>query len=291
MRAAGFTSGQRAVLKRFDIKSRFSAEKDTLRQCLLFYYFSMRKIVITSGKGGVGKTTVTATLGRKLADMGYRVVLVDGDVGLNNLDVVVGVDSKVVYDIGDVLLGKCRAYQALVCDSDSTLRVLPSAKDSSAITAQAFRCVVDSLSEFDFVLIDCPAGIEHGFHRAVSAAEEALVVTTPSASAIRDADKVISMLQSYRLSDVALVINRVRGDMVARGEMMSASEIGRLLHTPPVGVIPEDDCITLYQQLGRVPDFALSEKAYKVLAENVASGEKVFVDVDVRRRGRRLRWL
>lgn len=260
-------------------------------RCLLLYAFSMRKIVITSGKGGVGKTTVTATLGRKLSDFGFRVVLVDGDIGLNNLDVVVGVDSKVVYDIGDVLLGKCRAYQALVCDNESAVRVLPSVRDSSAITAQAFRGVVDSLSEFDFVLIDCPAGIEHGFHRAVSAADEALVVTTPSASAIRDADKVISMLQSYRLSDVSLVVNRVRADMVVRGEMMSAAEIGKLLHTSPIGVIPEDDCITLYQQLGRVPDFALSEKAYNVLAENVASSEKVFVDVDMRRKFKKLRWL
>ncbi|MEG2540260.1 MAG: septum site-determining protein MinD [Clostridia bacterium] len=250
----------------------------------------MRKIVVTSGKGGVGKTTVTATLGRKLADMNFRVVLVDGDVGLNNLDVVVGVESRVVYDIGDVLSGKCRAFQALVSDNDSLVKVLPSARDSSLLTAQAFRGVVDSLSDFDFVLIDCPAGIEHGFHRAVSAADEAIVVTTPSASAIRDADKVISLLHSYKLSDIGLVINRVRADMVARGDMMSATEIGRLLRTLPVGVVPEDDCITLYQQLGRVPDFAASDSAYGILAENIAKGEKLFVDV-AERKHKRLRWI
>ncbi len=240
--------------------------------------------MITSGKGGVGKTTVTATLGRKLADAAYRVVLVDADVGLNNLDVVMGVENRVVYDIGDVLSGRCRAFQALVSDGESALKVLPSSRDNSLITAQSFRGVVDGFFDFDFVLIDCPAGIENGFHRAVSAADEAIVVTTPSASAIRDADKVISLLQSYRLNDVSLVINRVRADMVARGEMMSAADIGRLLHTPPVGVVPEDDCITLYQQLGRVPSFASSDKAYDVLARNVATKSKVFVDVQRRRK-------
>lgn len=250
----------------------------------------MRKIVITSGKGGVGKTTVTATLGRKLSDLGYRTALIDGDVGLNNLDVVIGVENRVVYDIGDVLAGKCRVNQALVADTESNLKVLPSSRDNTLITAQAFRCVTDSLTDFDFVLIDCPAGIEHGFHRAVSAADEAIVVTTPGASAIRDADKVASLLKSYKLSEISLVVNRVRGDMVARGEMMSAADIGELLHLPPIGVIPEDDCITLYQQLGRVPDFALSDKAYGALAANVADNTKIFVDVDTRRK-RRLRWV
>ena len=250
----------------------------------------MRKVVVTSGKGGVGKTTVTASLGRKLADMGYRVVLVDADVGLNNLDVVVGIESRVVYDIGDVLAGRCRIFQALVPDHESTLKVLPSSNGNVEISAQAFRGVVDSLSDFDIVLIDCPAGIERGFHRAVSAATEALVVTTPSASAIRDADKVVALLSGYRLEDVGLVVNRLRPDMVAKGEMMSSSDVSRLLHTPAVGVIPEDDCITLYQQLGRVPDFALSEKAFSLLAANVANRTKNCAELRYPRR-RFGRWL
>lgn len=250
----------------------------------------MRKIVVTSGKGGVGKTTVTASLGRKLADMGYRVVLADADVGLNNLDVVTGVDSRVVYDIGDVLAGKCRIFQALVPDHESTAKILPSAGSGENMSAQAFRGVIDSLSDFDFVLIDCPAGIENGFHRAVSAATEAIVVTTPSASAIRDADKVVSLLSAYRLEDVSLVVNRVRHDMVARGEMMDAADIARLLHTPAVGVIPEDDCVTLYQQLGRVPSFALSEKAFCLLADNIANRTKKYAEVRGRMRRKR-RWL
>lgn len=249
----------------------------------------MRKIVITSGKGGVGKTTLTATLGRKLAWLGYKVVLVDGDVGLNNLDVVTGIERRVVYDIYDVLTGRCRAFQALVCDSESNMRVLPSSRECEVITAQAFRGVVDTFCDFDFVLIDCPAGIEHGFHRAVSAADEAIIVTTPSVSAIRDADKVASLLFTYHLKDVSLVINRVRGDMVARGEMLRASEIGSLLHLPPIGVIPEDDMITLYQQFGNVPNSAPSSKAFDNLASNVANGSKVFFDISKRRGFRRIR--
>lgn len=244
----------------------------------------MRRIVVTSGKGGVGKTTVTATLGRKLALKGFKVVLVDGDVGLNNLDVVTAIERRVVYDMSDVLAGKCRAFQALVADTQSPMRILPSSKDSVALTAQAFRSVIENFAEFDFVIIDCPAGIEHGFHRAVSSADEAVVVTTPSASAIRDADKVIGLLSGYRLSDISLVVNRVRADMVVRGEMLGAAEIGSLLHIPPIGVIPEDDMITLYQQLGNVPTSAISDTAFNTLAENVAYNTKVFVDVN---RGRR----
>lgn len=229
----------------------------------------MRKIVVTSGKGGVGKTTVCASLGRALADMGQRVVLVDGDVGLNNLDVVMGIENKVVFDILDVIEGKCRINQALVRDDESTAFVLPTQCEHKNLTPQNFRGVINSLTSFDYVLIDCPAGIESGFHRAVSCADEAIVVTTPNVSAIRDADKVISLLNGYQLSNVNVVINRIRGAMVAKGDMISATDIARLLVTPAIGIIPEDDCITLYSQVGRTPDYALSHKAFLTLAENV----------------------
>ena len=139
------------------------------------------------------------------------------------------------------------------------------------------------------MFIDCPAGIENGFHRAVSAATEAIVVTTPSASAIRDADKVLTLLSAYRLEDISLVVNRIRPDMTARGEMMRAEDIARLLGTPAVGVIPEDDCVTLYQQLGRVPDFALSEKAFALLAKNIADRTKKCAEIRMPLRRRR-RW-
>lgn len=236
-----------------------------------------RKIVVTSGKGGVGKTTVTACLGGALADAGRKVVLIDADIGLNNLDVVLGIENKVVYDILDVIKCRCRIKQALVRDFDRPeLFVLPSAKlsDSPPITAQAFRNIVSSLDKyFDYVIIDCPAGIDNGFHRAVSGAEQALVVTTPSVSAIRDADKVFNLLGGYSLSSADLVVNRIRHDMVRRGEMMSAGDISRLLRAPVAGIIPEDDNVSLYSGIGRLPVNSASATAFYDLARSVETGQ------------------
>lgn len=241
-----------------------------------------RKIVVTSGKGGVGKTTLTASLGISLAESGKKVVLVDADIGLNNLDVVLAVENKVVYDILDVISGKCRIKQALIRDQDyQNLAVMPSAKmyDSPMLNAQSFRNVIDALAlSYDYVIIDCPAGIDNGFHRAVSAADEAIVVTTPAISAVRDADKVLSLLSSYSLSSVQIVVNRVRGDMVMRGEMMSAGDIVRVVRCQPIGVIPEDDYITMYSQTGRVPFDTLSGRAFKILASNIINGTNVMYD-------------
>jgi len=233
----------------------------------------MRKIVITSGKGGVGKTTVTATLGRRLAKDGYRVCALDGDVGLNNLDVATGIESRVVYDMGDVLLGRCRPFQALVRDVETDMRILPSSNLQDDVSAQAFRGIVDSLADaFDFLLIDCPAGIEHGFHRAVSSANEAIVVTTPSASAIRDADKVLRLLDTYRLKDVSLVVNRVRHDLVRKGESLTAEEIAKLLGAKLIGVIPDDDLVGLMQQLGKSAEASPSTRAFSMLSNNLEEG-------------------
>jgi len=162
-----------------------------------------RKIVITSGKGGVGKTTICANLGVKLANLGFKVALIDTDIGLNNLDVVMGVESKIVFDIADVISARCRVKQALIQDDRyPTLYVLPSAHldSKNLITGPQVKNVVEMLSpSFDYILIDCPAGLDNGFHRAVFCANEALIVVTPHISSIRDVDKILLILSSYKL--------------------------------------------------------------------------------------------
>jgi septum site-determining protein MinD len=230
-----------------------------------------RKIVVTSGKGGVGKTTVTAGLGYALAEAGFEVILADADVGLNNLDVTLGVEDRKLYDFSDILENRCRPSQALIRCGERDLFVLPSGAETPAMTAQAFRGVIDSLtSSCDFIFIDCPAGIENGFHRAVSAADEALVVTNPSVSAIRDADKVLSLLTGYSLASVGIVVNRINGARVMNGEMMSAADISRLLRRPTVGIIPEDMEILLGKTPSQDKRLQVSD-ALRALADNIAS--------------------
>lgn len=241
-----------------------------------------RKIVVTSGKGGVGKTTLTANLGIALARTGARVVLADIDFGLNNLDIVMGVENKVVYDISDVLDGRCRVRQALVQDvSRKNLYVLPSnsLKASSNVTGQNVKLIMEKLNaSFDFILLDCPAGIDVGFHRAVSVADEAIVVTTPALSSLRDADKVVSILASYRLEKVGLVVNRARGDLELSGESLSARDVEAILKTPLIGVLPEEDAVFLSTGYG-IPVKSASGQAYKLLAQNVMKGTKKLYDV------------
>ena len=202
-----------------------------------------RKIVVTSGKGGVGKTTVCCNLGVQLARRGYRVIVCDLDFGLNNADVVLGIENRALYDVLDAVEGRCRPKQALVAHpyyptlfSLSSNRVL-----ERYVSPQAIRLVLESLSpQFDYILIDSPAGIEDGFHRAASCAEEALLVTTPHISALRDADRVAGILKSYRFSCVGLVVNLARRDR-RRAEFLSAEEIAATLRLPLIAALPEDD--------------------------------------------------
>ena len=240
------------------------------------------KIVVTSGKGGVGKTTVTANLGKMLADMGQRVILVDIDFGLNNLDVVMGLESKVIYDISDVLNGRCRIKQALVQDDKrKNLFILPSNSldSSSPVTGQNIKLVTESLaSVFDYIIYDCPAGIDVGFHRAVSCANKAIVVTTSGLASLRDADKVISILGTYRLDYVGLVVNRARGDLIMSDKMMFPEEIRSLLKTELLGVIPEEDIVFLTTG-GSIPKGSEAYKAYKMLANNLHRGMNRIFDV------------
>ena len=249
-----------------------------------------RKIVITSGKGGVGKTTICANLGTRLASLGLRVVMLDLDIGLNNLDVVMGIENKVVYDIVDVIEGKCRAKQALIQDKrHPNLFTMPSAHiyTENKITGYGIRRVVDSLAEiFDYVLIDCPAGIDSGFHRAVFSASEALVITTPHIASIRDADKVLSILNSYNLSGVGFIVNRIRGDLVLNGQMIDVKSIAKLLKVDLVGIIPDDDDISTCSSLGgSVNRKTESYLAFSNLSKNLHNGTQELYDYTFKYRG------
>jgi septum site-determining protein MinD len=205
---------------------------------------SARRIVLTSGKGGVGKTTTTANLGAVLAKRGHRVVVVDADIGLRNLDLVLGVEKRIVFDLVEVVEGRCQLRQALIKDKRlENLSILPAAqtRDKTAISELQMADVVTQLGELcDYVLIDCPAGIEHGFRNAIAGASEAIVVTTPEVSAIRDADRVIGKLHERGLP-VRLIVNRLRPEMVRTGDMLSVEDVTDILSAELLGIIPEDE--------------------------------------------------
>ena len=205
---------------------------------------SGRRIVLTSGKGGVGKTTTTANVGAALAQRGKRVVLVDADIGLRNLDLVLGVEKRIVFDLVEVVEGRCQLRQALIKDKRfESLSILPAAqtRDKGAVSELQMAKVVEELAELcDFVLIDCPAGIEHGFRSAIAGAAEAIVVTTPEVSAIRDADRVIGKLHERGLP-IRLIINRIRPEMVRSGDMMSVEDVCDILSAELLRIVPDDE--------------------------------------------------
>ncbi len=213
-------------------------------------------IVVTSGKGGVGKTTTTANMGAALAKLGEKVVVIDVDVGLRNLDVVMGLESRVVFDLIDVLEGKCRLSQALIRDKRvENLYLLPASqtRDKDALSPEAFKGAVRTLLDeegFDRILIDSPAGIEGGFKTAAAPAEGALVVVNPEVSSVRDADRIIGLLEAQQVREIRLVINRLRPKMVASGNMLSEGDILEILGVKPIGVVPEDEGILVSTNIG-----------------------------------------
>ncbi|WP_054949032.1 septum site-determining protein MinD [Numidum massiliense] len=204
-----------------------------------------RAIVVTSGKGGVGKTTTSFNIGTGLALANKRVVLVDADIGLRNLDVAMGLENRIVFDLVDVVENKCRMQQALVKDKrfDDYLYLLPASqtKEKSAVTAEQFKQLTTELKrQYDYVIIDCPAGIEQGFRNAVAGVDEAIVVTTPENTAIRDADRVIGLLEKEEIQPPKLIVNRLRPDMVRGGDIIEVDEIVQVLAIDLLGVVPDD---------------------------------------------------
>lgn len=238
-------------------------------------------IVITSGKGGVGKTTTTANIGTGLALLGKSVVLVDTDIGLRNLDVVLGLENRIVYDLVDVVEGTCKLKQALIRDKRyEGLYLLPAAqtRNKNAVSPDQMKELVSQLErEFDYVIIDCPAGIERGFKNAIAGAKSAIVVTIPEVSSVRDADRIIGLLSAGGIEDVQLLINRIRPDLVKRGDMLAIDDTLEILGVDLVGVIPEDEMIFRASNLGEP---AVTEKtsrageAYMNVTRRII-GEKV----------------
>lgn len=211
-------------------------------------------IVITSGKGGVGKTTTTANIGIGLSRLGKKVMVIDTDLGLRNLDVVLGLENRIVYNIVDVIEGSCRLKQALIKDKRfPELYLLPSAqtKDKTSVSPEQMKKLIDDIrDDFDFILLDCPAGIEQGFQNAIAGADRAIVVTTPEVSAIRDADRIIGLLETSGIRKNELLINRLRIDMVKRGDMMSVEDVTEILAVDLLGVIPDDEQVVIATNQG-----------------------------------------
>lgn len=202
-------------------------------------------IVITSGKGGVGKTTTTANLGTALALMEKKVCLIDTDIGLRNLDVVMGLENRIIFDIVDVIEERCRLKQALIQDKRfKSLSLLPAAQtsDKTAVTREGMNKIVAELKqEYDYILIDCPAGIEQGFQSAVAGADQAIVVTTPEKASVRDADRIIGLLENEEVERPRLLINRIRNHMMKSGDMLDVDEIVQILSIDLIGIVIDDD--------------------------------------------------
>ena len=244
-------------------------------------------LTITSGKGGVGKTTAVANIGVALASKGQKVVCVDSDIGLRNLDVVLGLENRIVYDLVDVIEGRCRLRQAMIRDKRlEELHLIPAAqtRDKSAVSPSDMVRLCDELRpECDWVLIDSPAGIERGFRNAIAAADQVIVMTNPESSAIRDADRVIGLLEADEKGPVRLIINRLNIAMIKRGDMLSVQDVLDLLAVEVIGLVPEDDGVIVASNKGAPLAFDQKSKAGQAF-HNIAGrlmGEKIpFLDLD-----------
>lgn len=243
-------------------------------------------ITITSGKGGVGKTTATANLGVALGLSGQRVVVIDADIGLRNLDVVMGLENRIVYDIVDVTEGYCRLRQALIRDKRvEELYLMPAAqtRDKTAVSPEDMIELCDQMrDEFDFILIDSPAGIEQGFRNAIAPADKVLIVTTPEVSAVRDADRIIGLIEAEEKGPASLIINRLRPEMVRYGNMLTTEDVVEILAIDLIGIVPEDKAIIISINKG-VPivlnDRSPAGLAFHNIARRLLGEEVPFLDI------------
>ncbi len=240
-----------------------------------------RVLTITSGKGGVGKTTTAANLSTALAMMGHRVAAVDGDIGLRNLDAVMGLESHIIYDLVDVVEGQCQLNQALIKDKRlPELYLLPAAqtRDKNAVSSLQMEQLCHQLRrQFEFVIIDCPAGIEQGFRNAIVGADEVIIVTNPEMSSVRDADRIIGLIEAAGKPEPLLMINRLRPDMIRRGDMMDVADVLEVLNIGLIGLVPEDEAVIIATNKGEpvVMDAksragkAFTNSARRILGEDV----------------------
>ncbi len=237
-------------------------------------------IVVTSGKGGVGKTTTTANIGAALALLGKKVVMIDTDIGLRNLDVIMGLENRIVYDLVDVVENKCDYTKALVRDRRfENLFLLPAAqsRDKSAVTTTQMKHLIRKIEDsFDYILIDCPAGIEQGFENAVAAAKKAIVVAMPEVSSVRDADRIIGLLEKHDIKDIKLVINKLRPKMVDKGSMLGIEDMLEILAIDLLGVVPDDEDIIISANKGEYVSLlekSIAGQAYKNIASRLDGKE------------------
>lgn len=244
-------------------------------------------ITVTSGKGGVGKTTAVANLATALAMDGKRVVCIDGDIGLRNLDVVMGLENRIVYDIVDVVEGRCKLRQAMIRDKKyPDLYLIPAAqtRDKTAVSpSDMVRICNDLKPDADFVIIDSPAGIERGFRNAIAAADKVLVVTNPEVSAVRDADRVVGILEAEEKGNPSLILNRLNPTLVKNNDMLSAEDVLDLLAIHLIGIVPEDESVIIGSNKGApiVTDAkSKAGQAFRNIAKRLQGQDVPFMDLD-----------
>ena len=244
-------------------------------------------VTVTSGKGGVGKTTATANLAAALAAEGGRVVCIDADIGLRNLDVVLGLENRIVYDIVDIVEGRCRLRQAMIRDKRlPELYLIPAAqtRDKSAISpSDMIRLCDDLRPEYDWIMVDSPAGIERGFRNAIAPADIVIVVTNPEVSAVRDADRIIGLIEAEEKGPAKLIVNRLRVDMVRRGDMLAIEDILELLAVDLIGVIPEDEMVVMSTNRGvpvSIDGKSRAGQAFRNISRRLKGEEVPFMNME-----------